>query len=313
MHIISSKDKSIKEKIKELISIYAITFVGIFLFLLFFFFNQNLYNFISYCFLGLKEFGQTNIAINIYDARPIYISIIIVLFECFLIKNKKTEKFLNAEVICNSKMLICFGSPCLLIAYPIFNYYHSILGSLIILISFIYIMEKSFLSDIVTNVKKEKVVYSAILIIFIIWNIYIILVSMYKLKSNNISMYTSEPYVGIMYNDSQEENLERICKYIEDKKQIGIDVKILSYKANFYVTKLKINNGKFDLNFRGNLGKNGEQGLIEEIKKMKNTYILIATEEKNIFEQESELAINYVKNNYTKLEEVEEYSVYKIN
>ncbi len=62
----------------------------------------------------------------------------------------------------------------------------------------------------------------------------------------------------------------------------------------------------------GNFGKDGEDGVIENIKNLKDgTKIFIPTSEDDMFWQESKKVRNYIIDNLTKVEELEEYSIYR--
>ena len=78
-------------------------------------------------------------------------------------------------------------------------------------------------------------------------------------------------------------------------KENNIDTKILSFDAMCYTILTDDNNNNFDLPFLGNLGKNGEEGLIQEIQQLKNTKILIKTNEEDVFWQESKKVRKYIK------------------
>ena len=73
---------------------------------------------------------------------------------------------------------------------------------------------------------------------------------------------------------------------------------------------LKSSNVEFDLPFRGNLGKNGEGGLLQKIINLKDTYILLDRNEKDVIYQESEIVRDYIKNNFEKDGEIEEFDIY---
>lgn len=60
----------------------------------------------------------------------------------------------------------------------------------------------------------------------------------------------------------------------------------------------------------GNLGSKGEQGLINKIKKLKNTIILTEKNEENFIGQEAINARNYVIDNYKNIGEIREYNIY---
>lgn len=69
------------------------------------------------------------------------------------------------------------------------------------------------------------------------------------------------------------------------------------------------NNGVFDLLFLGNLGKDGENGIINKISKMKNTQILLLDKYEKI--QESEKIEGYIKENLKLVGKIEDFDIYE--
>ena len=105
--------------------------------------------------------------------------------------------------------------------------------------------------------------------------------------------------------------MQEVCEYIVENNNKGIDVKILSHRAMWYLVQLHQFNGELDLPFHGNLGKDGEDGLIETIKNLKNTKVLILKEGETRA-QESEKVEDFIKQNYEKVEEISMFDVYYI-
>lgn len=301
-----------KEYIIKLFKIYFVAGIEIIMFLIYLYMDNNLYNFINYCFLGINEFGSKNTAIQIFDSKYLYVSLIIIIFDFIIINNKIIKENFDEEILNNSKVLLSFGLPLVLIAYPIMNYYHSTLGSLVIIISFIYLIDNMLIKELINNREKEKIVYFIVILLYFIWFIYKILEIAYGMDYGTIKIYTNGPYKNCIIQQKDNRNLLVICDYINNQKQKGINVKMLSYKANTYMTLLNQNNGIFDLAFKGNLGKEGEEGLIKEIKELNNAEILIESNEEDIFEQESKIVREYIINNYEKIGEIEEYTIYSI-
>ena len=300
-----------KKSIISLLKIYLVSAIGIFALLLQMYFTHNLYYFINYCFLGIAEFGKENVGIEILGSRFVMVSTIIVIFILIIINLKKTKSKIGKQVIENLKILLCFGIPLILIAYPIANYFHSTLASIILIISLVYMLENIFLKEMLENVTKEKIFYIIIIIIYIIYIIGYIAANII----NNIHHYVlikNGPFYGTITTKEDKEDIAIICNYIATKEKDGISVKILSYKANLYMLPLEKNNGIFDLAFFGNMGKAGEDGLINEISQLTHTFLLMPTDEKNVFQQESKKVREYIINAYEKIGEIQEYSIYKI-
>lgn len=304
--------KSVKEFIIDLLKIYLISFIGIFIFLVYMYLDNNLDNFINFCFLGINEFGIKNIAFEFGGARYMYISLIAVFFTLFIILNKKTNKNIESRVIKNSKNILCFGIPMLLISYPIINYYHSTLASLIIFIEFIYIIENVLIKEIRIQRKTEKKIYAILIIVYILYCGWVIITTIIGIHNNNLVMGKTGALYGAIMSKEDFEKSETVCRFINEQEKNNRDVKILSYKANLYMAQLNKNNGIFDMAFLGNLGKEGETQLINKIKELRENLILIETDFEKTFYQESKQVKEYIINNYRKVGEIEEYSIFYI-
>lgn len=306
-------EKNIIKAFMELLKICFISLIGIAIFLIYMYLDNNIYNFINYCFLGISEFGSQNMHISFDGARYIYISIIAIIFTIILMLNKKINKNIDSKVLENAKKILSFGIPMLLISYPLFNYYHSTLASVIIFIEFIYIIENLLVKEIDIKVKKEKKLYIIICIIYIIYLYSAIYFTMWRINREEYIFCNNGSFYGSIISKENYEDIQIICDYIKKQESKNIDVKILSYKANLYMLQLNKNNGIFDLAFLGNYGKGGEETLINKIKELDNSVILIETDIENMFWQESKNARNYIINNYKKVGEIQEFSIYYID
>lgn len=120
------------------------------------------------------------------------------------------------------------------------------------------------------------------------------------------------PYYGTILLKEDIEDIEIICNYIQEQENNGKNVIVLSHKANFYNVNINKNNEVFDLYFLGNLGKDGEEGLINKIKNLENTIILTEKNEENFIGQEVINARRYVMESYENIGEIQEYYIYKI-
>lgn len=305
---------NIKTKIIDLFKIYFISMVGIIIFLTYLYLDGNLYNFINYCFLGMSEFGIKNLALSFSGVKYIYISIIVIIFTIFIINNKKTRLFLDDVTIKNLKTLLSFGIPLLLISYPIINYYHATLSCILIIIEFMYVIEYILIQNLQIKIKKEKWLYISFIFLFIIYIYYKgMIIGISEINKGNIILNNEGVFYGSLIKKEDYKDIEIICNYIKEQEKNNVEVKILSYKANLYMVKLDKNNGVFDLAFVGNLGEGGEEYLVDKIKKMDNSILLIQTDSEKIFWQESKKVRDYIISNYNKIGEIQEYSIFYIN
>lgn len=262
-----------------------------------------LYDFYSYTFAGIMEFKNNNFALTIYTSIFL-MEILMGMFNLYVINNKKIK--IDKSIKNNVVNILVISIPMLLVAYPIFNWFHIMTSFLIMPLSFIYLLDQTFLKDIIT---KEKIVM-LLLFIFILIKI---IVAMNGICDMKIIKDKTSPYYGILISKKNEENTNKIIQYILQNRENNIDTKILSYDAMTYTILTGDNNKNFDLPFLGNLGKDGENGLIEEIKQLRNTKILIKTNEEDVFWQESKKTREYIKNNYIKEGTIEDFDIYRVS
>ncbi len=301
------KEKNLKNKIKILCKEFIVFFVCILLFLIYFYSNNNLYNFINYAFLGLGQFAGDNISVNIIDLLVLLFFIIINLsLSVTFLKNKKI--FLEKTEKNNIVIFTCFSIPLTLIMYPILNDAHFLIGIYVSMLLFIYFI---FLIIKKIDIKINQKIINIILFIFSAVTLYISNINYYSWKliiENEEYQFNNNPYYGGIITDDVANNMDEIISYIKNDSSKII---VLSNKAAFYMIQIKGSNGMMDLPLRGNLGKNGENGLIDEIKKMKNTKILIEKEEKDINWQESKIVRKYIMENMENIGEIQEFLIYE--
>ena len=156
----------------------------------------------------------------------------------------------------------------------------------------------------------------------IILNLAIILFTGIK-SIKDINIYISEmkkiPKESHFYGGVIEENLENqikeVTKYIKNQKENeNRDVIILSTYAPIYSIELNdLKNGVYDWALRGNLGKDGEEGLINKIKELKNTQILLLdeTEDKKEIYQFAYDAKEYIENNMKYIGKIQNFNIYQ--
>ena len=298
MYVIISK-KGIKQ-----LMISAITFlVDIILTIIAFLLNGNLYDFIDYAFLGISEFATKNVYIAITEIMTFFIYIAIIIFAFIIIYNKKIN--IEKEIKENVKILLSFTIPFIFIAYPIFNTYHLILAGVLPYLLLAY--------SITVTIKQFKIKKITLICTILLGGYSIFLFTDFILKITYEDYYFkgNHPYNGMLIDEEQYNEMQEVCDFVEKNNTNGIDVKILSHRAMWYLLQLHQFNGEMDLPFYGNLGQDGEDGLIENIKKLKNTKVLILKEGETRA-QESEKMEELIRQNYKKTEEISVFEVYYI-
>ena len=304
-------NKDIKSLFKELLTAF-ILLLG---FLLYLYFQNNLYNFVNYTILGMGEFGSTNFAM---DGNILGLSLFLLLPVMALCLNiativsiKNYSKIENEkEIINNIITLFTFAICAYIIIIPILNKYHVYLAGLLMIINLIYVIH--FLLTPFLNEKKVKSTINKLTIFLLL---FLLIFSVREVR--NYLYYLDDvpkdsPFYGSIPTQELKDMIIEVGEYIQKNDQDTIVISSYAPLISLYLNDL--DNDDYDLALRGNLGKDGEQGLIEKIKQLDNTQILLlheTDEEKEIYQFAYDVA-NYIKQNYTYVGQVNKFDIYEI-
>ena len=217
--------------------------IPIFILLIYLLITNTLYKFIDLCFLGLFSFGNHNVEIDPYYLTLLIIGIIINIYYIFKDKKNITNYY-----------ILAFST----IAIPLAEFYHVSL----------YLLALSYL--IINNINvKDK--YINPIKIFIVLNAFLgTLTTFLFLGDTKINNY--KHLKGIIERENYLQTIDQINEYLDNKKVIYL----ARGSENYY---FKIINEKkldyYDLTNYGNYGYNGEQKLLNKLKKEKDTYYLL--------------------------------------
>lgn len=286
-------ENNFKKIIKSILTKISIALTFILMYLIILCFNGGLGNFINYTVLGIPEFSN-NFFVELHAIKNMGIIFIIYVVVFMSIYHKNNSIHINDEMKNNIINLSVFGIFMELMAYPIFNLYHSMLGAYIIYILGFYLLDIIF-AQYFNKSRKYLVIISLILsIIFFIYSLYNVITYILSNKCEEIQIYKY-----IILEEDIKKQILNIDKYIKYKEDLGTNVVIFSGNAAIYMLPLNKSNGDMDLPFLGNMGANGEANMLEKLKGLVNTEILIVKDEKNLFSQESKLIRKYIMENYT--------------
>lgn len=271
--------------------------------------SGNFNGFFNYCIGGLFEFGNSNF---VFTVPPYLIMIIftsIIVYALTRILKSKNINFIDNIFFDNINILFIFLIGILPLTYPILNSTHFLYVIPFALILLFYFLDTLILKELFSNESSKKiiVIFYLILLIITIRNF-----SILAINKNNYHYYndTSSPYRFLyIENDLYLQN-EEIKKFILEQENIGNSVKILSYGAALPMIELRKSNGKYDMFLSGNLGYNGINVSINEIKNSKNTIYLIMKNDEDTFYQEPFIVRNYIINNLNYLGTICNYSIY---
>ena len=301
--------KNIKTILKKIFSLYGI-FIGITLiWVVILAIQGQLKEFINYCFLGIGEFASSNISIS--SGYIIFYSIpFLTILGLFIIK-KKFKLTLGSTFINNTIFFLCFMIPSLLMGYPIFNGTHIILATFVSILYCTYVIDQLVgrMKELF-NLKIVKVILVLYLGVVLIINLYYICNYAGMLLDKEYRFNYDNPFFGTSSSEELNNKIEQVVNFVKQNEANNKKVIIFSTEANLYQIVLKENNQDFDLPLLGNWGYRGEERVLNKIKELKNTYILINDED--MLKQESKTIKNYIRNNYNKIGEIAGFEIYFI-
>lgn len=282
--------------------------------------TKSFNDFINYAVLGIKTFNNYLGYENVLGSEHFYIRLIAAIFPVYfvvstvfliilridLIKNKvEVVKYKN--IILKMICLKVMGDGLLIIIYPISDEQHFLIG--------IYVLIIEFLGIIGCLLNKEKIKHciTTIEIIFICLLVYY-LTGMTTInfetyiKSNKITELKHYHFIPL-YNQN-EMPIKLLSDFIIKNEQKGYNVKIVDSMAAIFKIPIDSYDKNYDLPQIGNIGKDGEDGLIKEIENSHNTMYLILDDEYSQNWQALNKTINYIKENCEEKGKIAFYKVY---
>ena len=307
--VIYQNKKDLKQIVKKLIAIYLV-FIGITaIWVIGLAIQGQFYDFINYCFLGIIEFTNNVVVVWVYMVFYLIPLITVILL---VIAHKKYKISMENKVVKTTIVFLCFMIPSLLIGYPLFNPYHIQLATMVSMIYAVYAFDTLIISKMI-ELFDNKIV-KIILILYVVAvlgiNIYYIADFAFDIINDDYKTTFDDPYFGMVTTEEGKNKMDKVINFIKTKQANNQDVIIFATEANIYRIALNQNYQDFDLPFMGNWGYNGEERVLNKIKSLKNTFILI--NEEDYIGQESAKIKEYIQSNYKKTGEIEDLLIYYI-
>lgn len=314
-----------KEQFKDYLKIAGMRIIGILLPVLIMFIylvvNGAIKDFVNYAILGISTFSNKIKYVKLFSNDKIEIRILSVLMPVSIIIMSMVliiANILKKENQGLTKLLtvLVYSLSIIIVMYPISDEIHFLIGGLISIIGLIYIifLLGKFIYDKIKNNKKFKV-YKILTSIICVILFSIILKAMLMNMYNYIKVEKNveiSHFKNIETSDSLVNRIKNIDNYILYKEQIGQKVYILDAEAAIYMIPINKYNKDYDMFLKGNIGKDGEKGQIEKIKKKnENELILVRKPEFKANWQTPLEVVNYIRDNLEKIDSVSIYDVYK--
>ena len=292
-----------KDRLKDILKILLIESIFLFIFIIILFRLEILEGFINYCILGLGEFSEKNFATSVgWTLYMILISLINALIIVFIKFNCNIG--INKNEKNNIYIIACFAYPILLIAYPLFNSAHINYALILQHLLFLYMLYVIMINKNIGQKISVKYLVSILIIVFGLQSVDY--TQLYFSKIFNDKYKYNDVYFGTLFNKENENKIEEVTKYIKDSQK---EVIILSPDSAIYMIHLNRNNAELDLILFGNLGKGGEDSVIDKVSKLRDKIILM--NKNKVSYQESDKLREYVENNFKNIGEMHDLLIYE--
>ncbi len=275
-------------------------------------------DFINYAIKGVREFSNNVPYYRLFDSNDKVVSIIsrlfiivyIPLFITFILESIKNKK-LKDELI-NIYVLAFCSIPVIAIIYPISDNFHLMVASVfaLIIISYLLILVLKKIGGLI----KIDVFYKKLLLIGILF--IIILISFKNLiieRNINIKENVLVPfkhYEGIYVPEYLSKRISDVIDKVQAYSNSGRESIIVDAEAAIYDIVLNRYKKNYDMLLIGNIGENGVEKIINEIKDSHNVYYFVKNPQYALNWQLPEDIVDYIRNNLKYHETVSVFDVY---
>lgn len=275
-------------------------------------------DFINYAIKGVREFSNNVPYYRLFDSNDIVVSIIsrlfiivyIPLFITFILESIKNKK-LKDELI-NIYVLAFCSIPVIAIIYPISDDFHLMVASVfaLIIIAYLLILVLKKIGGFI----KIDIFYKKLLLIGIL--VVIVLISFKNLiieRNINIKENVLVPfkhYEGIYVPDYLSKRISDVTDKVMAYSNSGRESIIVDAEAAIYDIVLNRYKKNYDMLLIGNIGENGVEKIINEIKDSHNVYYFVKNPQYALNWQLPEDIVDYIRNNLKYHETVSVFDVY---
>lgn len=300
-----------KEELKVYLKSFAYRLIGICIpisiLLLYLIVNNAFQDFISYTIKGVSGFTnyisyKNLVKCNVIGILSILvpISFIYALFKTIIKKKDKKEYF-----------ILVYGLAIFVIAFPISDKIHFLIGAMPGIILILYELYNIFRILYTKIIKNKKILMCIIIYI----NAFVMLLTASYCIKNFVSYIkkiesfsTLQHYKYIPINKVLENQIKQIDDYIKNTDK---DVIILDASAAVYMVPIDRYHKDYDMLLKGNIGKDGEKRIIQEISSKDNIQYLILKDEYSKNWQTPLEIINHVKETKQKVGEIQIFDIYE--
>ena len=269
------------------------------LYLLYLLGSGTLLDFVDYAVVGVKYFTHKITYIDFMLSSIVYFAIGIgfVVICSLTMKNILSIDDKNRKIEIIRFVIISFAAG--VVAYPLTDRSHILLAVMPYMICWFLSMKDIHIT------RKEGIsiyLFSAMLIVLAM-PVIVNIDDSHKWSSLN-------RFEHILVDEDMEQNIVRVCDFIKENNQKGIDVYITNESACVYMIPLEIYNKNYDMLLLGNLGSN----TVEDLLDVDDSSLFLVYKNKEIINWQCHFElIDYITENYECVGEINNYDIYRKN
>lgn len=292
--------------------------VPITMFLIYLGVNGAFNDFINYAIKGVREFSNNVPYYRLFDSNDKVVSIIsrlfiivyIPLFITFILECIKNKK-LKDELI-NIYVLAFCSIPVIAIIYPISDDFHLMVASVFALIIIAYLLIlvlKKIDSFIKIDVFYKKLLLIGILVVIVLISFKNVIIERNINVKENV-LVPFKHYEGIYVPEYLSKRISDVTDKVQSYSNSGRESIIVDAEAAIYDIVLNRYKKNYDMLLIGNIGENGVEKIINEIKDSHNVYYFVKNPQYALNWQLPEDIVDYIRNNLKYHETVSVFDVY---
>ena len=275
-------------------------------------------DFINYAIKGVREFSNNVPYYRLFDSNDkvvliisrLFIIVYIQLFITFILESIKNKK-LKDELI-NIYVLAFCSIPVIAIIYPISDDFHLMVASFFALIIIAYLLIlvlKKIDSFIKIDVFYKKLLLIGILVVIVLISFKNVIIERNINVKENV-LVPFKHYEGIYVPEYLSKRISDVTDKVQSYSNSGRESIIVDAEAAIYDIVLNRYKKNYDMLLIGNIGENGVEKIINEIKDSHNVYYFVKNPQYALNWQLPEDIVDYIRNNLKYHETVSVFDVY---
>ena len=295
------------------------------IFMIYLLITNSFQDFISYTIAGIKSFSnfvpysrlveKGEGGINVLAILTPIIEVLTLIVILVIRRGKKKEKKSSLENGEHDKLqlLFIYSLPMLIVIYPIADKIHFLIG---VYMAAILMMYELYISiNIIVRNRKNRTKYLFYIFVFIGLMVYPLYSNLSYMRENygeygEAKMCKIHNYENTVYYSVIEKKYNEVSNYIQLKKLSGYNVYVLDAEAAVSEVPIDAYNKNYSMFNKGNLGGEGEDGIIKDIQQSTRSIYLVRQTKYSQNWQAPLKAIEYVRDNLKLIDSINIYDCY---